>query len=46
MKPRRSVTALSIAILFLLALSGPAFAASTVGLDDVKSGELLFRTAK
>jgi Ca-activated chloride channel family protein len=46
MKPRRSVTALSIAIFFLLALSGPASAASTVGLDDVKSGELLFRTAK
>jgi Ca-activated chloride channel family protein len=46
MQPRRSVIALSLAILFLLALSGPASAASTVGLDDVKSGELLFRTAK
>jgi len=46
MKPRRSVTALSLATFFVLAPAVPAGAAAAVSLDDVKSGELLFRTGK
>jgi Ca-activated chloride channel family protein len=43
MTPRHSLTALSIATLFVFALSD-SYAASIVRLDDVQSGGLLFNT--
>ncbi len=46
MTPRRSLAALSIATFFVFALPGPSSAASTVRLDDVKSGGLLFNTGE
>jgi Ca-activated chloride channel family protein len=46
MKPCRAATVLSMASVFIFALSGPVCAVSNVGLGDVKSGELLLRTAK